>query len=231
MSVTDEARTTTGRGRARSSQAPADGGAGLVVSPPKLRRRPLVAVASALAVAVGALVSAYAYTSTSNADEVLAVTSTVHRGEVIDRTDVTAVRVGVDPALRTVGADQLDRVVGQRAATDLPAGGLVTDEAIAAAVVPGRDLSVVGVGLPPALLPGEPLRAGDRVRVVATPGDQGEVTAKEPRTIAATVVGVHGSEDTGQLVVDVQVPFDDAAELAARAATGKVALVLDSRER
>ena len=45
------------------------------------------------------------------------------------------------------------------------------------------------------------------------------------------VVGVHGGDDTGQMVVDVQVPFDDAAELAARAATGRVALVLDSRER
>ena len=85
--------------------------------------------------------------------------------------------------------------------------------------------------MPPRLLPGEPLQAGDRVRVVATPGDQGEVTSKEPRTIAATVVGVHGGDDTGQMVVDVQVPFDDAAELAARAATGRVALVLDSRER
>ena len=231
MSVTDEARTTTARGRAHSSPPPADGGAGLVVSPPRLRRRPLVAVASALAVVLGALVSAYAYSSTSNAHEVLAVTSTVHRGEVIDRTDVVGVRVGVDPALRPVPASQLDRVVGARAATDLPAGGLVTDEAIAASVVPGEDLSVVGVGLPPRLLPGEPLQAGDRVRVVATPGDQGEVTSKEPRTIAATVVGVHGGDDTGQLVVDVQVPFDDAAELAARAATGRVALVLDSRER
>lgn len=231
MSVTDEARTTTARGRARSSPPLADGGAGLVVAPPRLRRRPLVAVASALTVCVGALVSAYAYTSTSTAREVLAVTSTVHRGEVIDRTDVTAVRVGVDPALRPVSAGQLDRVVGQRAATDLPAGGLVTDEAIAVTVVPGRDLSVVGVGLPPTLLPGEPLQAGDRVRVVATPGDQGEVTSKEPRTIAATVVGVHAGDDTGRTVVDVQVPFDQAAELAARAATGRVALVLDSRER
>jgi hypothetical protein len=90
---------------------------------------------------------------------------------------------------------------------------------------------VVGVALPASLLPGEPLRAGDQVRVVATPGQQGEVTDGKQRAITATVVGVYPDADSGQTVVSVQVPFDEAAELAARSATGKVALVLDSRER
>ena len=81
-------------------------------------------------------------------------------------------------------------------------------------------------------MPGEPLLAGDRVRIVATPGDQGELGDAPPITIAATVVGLHpGNDENGQNVVSVLVPEDDAAELAARAATGKVALVLDSRER
>jgi hypothetical protein len=87
-----------------------------------------------------------------------------------------------------VPADQLDRVVGKRAAADLAAGGLITEEALAATAVPGRGMSVVGLGLAPALLPGEPLQAGDRVRVVATPGDQGDVTSGGQRTIPATVV-------------------------------------------
>jgi len=69
------------------------------------------------------------------------------------------------------------------------------------------------------------------VRVVATPGQQGEVTDEEQRSITATVVGVYPADDSGQTVVSVQVPYDRAAELAARAATGKVAVVLDSRER
>jgi flagellar hook assembly protein FlgD len=67
--------------------------------------------------------------------------------------------------------------------------------------------------------------------VVATPGQSGEVTAGEQVTIAATVVGVRVNNENGQNVVSVQVPEQDAAELAARAATGNVALVLDSRER
>jgi hypothetical protein len=46
----------------------------------------------------------------------------------------------------------------------------------------GSGMSVVGVAVPAALLPGEPLRAGDQVRVVATPGQQGEVTEEEQRS-------------------------------------------------
>ena len=90
---------------------------------------------------------------------------------------------------------------------------------------------MVGVGLPAAQMPGEPLLAGDRVRIVATPGDQGEIGDSPPTTIAATVVGVRVNDGNGQNVVSVLVPEGDAAELAARAATGRVALVLDSRER
>ena len=70
-----------------------------------------------------------------------------------------------------------------------------------------------------------------RVRVVATPGAGGEVVDGPPVTIPATVVGQHPDPDTGATVVSVQVPESRAAELAARAATGNVAIVLDSRER
>ena len=73
---------------------------------------------------------------------------------------------------------------------------------------------------------------GDRVRVVATPGEQGEVdraasSGRSPRRWWACT----RTPSSGQTVVSVQVPFGQAAELAARSATGKVALVLDSRER
>jgi len=115
---------------------------------------------------------------------------------------------------------------------DLAAGGLVTQEDIASALVPAKGMSVVGVSLPPALMPATQLQSGDQVRIVATPGAQGDVAAGTiSKSIEATVVAVRGAGDTGQIVVDVSVPYDQAAELAARAATGKVALVLDSRER
>ena len=61
--------------------------------------------------------------------------------------DLVAVRIGVDPALSPIPATQLDGVVGQRAAMDLPAGGLVTRDSIASTVVPAQDMSVVGVAV------------------------------------------------------------------------------------
>jgi hypothetical protein len=234
MSVTQQARNGRRPGTAAGSWSavPAEDTTGVVLgSPPKLRRRPVVAAASVVAVCGGGLLSAYAYTSTANTHAVLAVTATVHRGDVIMAGEVATVRIGVDPALHPVAADRLGRVVGQRAATDLPAGSLVTEESVTATLIPPRDMSVVGVGLPSALLPGEPLQAGDRVRVVATPGQQGEVAAGKQRTLAATVVSVHPDPDNAQTVVSLQVPHALAAEVAARASTGKVALVLDSRER
>ncbi len=52
-----------------------------------------------------------------------------------------------------------------------------------------------------------------------------------PAFSEATVAGVHDSEESGQVIVDLLVPHADAALLAARAATGNVSLVLDSRDR
>jgi len=141
-------------------------------------------------------------------------------------------RIGVDPALKPLLASAADSVVGKRAAMDLAAGGLVTAEDVTSAVVPAKGMSLVGVSLPPALMPAAQLQSGDQVRIVATPGAQGDLTTgTAPTSIGATVVGVRGAGDNGQIVVDVSVPYDQAAELAARAATGKIALVLDSRER
>ena len=174
---------------------------------------------------------AWAWSAASSTQPVVAARTAIERGAVIQAGDLVAVQVGVDPALSPVPAGQTSSVVGQRAATDIAAGTLVTLEQLTQEVLPPAGSSIVGVGVTDALLPGEPLVTGDRVRVVATPGNQGEVIDAEPVTTVATVVGVHTDEVDGVTVVSVQVPSDEAAVLAARAATGNVAIVLDSRER
>ena len=199
-------------------------------APPKLRRRPVALVLSVATVVLGSLLALWVWSAAVTTTEVLAVRSLVHRGEVIDRDDLMVVRMGLDPAVRTVPAGQADAVAGQRAALDLAPGGLIAPDDLAATVLPGRGMSVVGIGLAPGMLPAEPLASGDAVRVVQTPGQQGEITGA-PVTVRATVVGVHPQESGDETIVDVLVPADAAADLAARAATGRVALVLDSRER
>lgn len=195
------------------------------------RRRPWVFALCAALVAAGALGTAFAYTSVNDTQEVLAVSRDIKRGETIEASDLAVVRVSVDPALTPVAASQKADLEGSRAAVDLWAGTLLTDRAVTDNLVPGQGESLVGISLTPAQMPSEPLYAGDTVRIVTTPGDQGEITDEPPVTIQATVVGVSRIEETGETVVDVSLPEQRSADLAARAATGRVALVLDARER
>ncbi len=209
--------------------APGVGGAHTPARPPKIRRRPLMLVGTIAAVVVGGLGTAWVFTASAASSEVVAVRAAVERGEVIDRTDLVVVKVGLDPSLDIVPASRIDQVVGQRAATDLAPGGLLASGSVTDEVLPKAGETLVGVGLAPTMLPAEPLLAGDHVRIVETPGLQGEVVTA-PVVMAAVVSRVTILE-TGDTLVDVLVPTERAAELAARAATGRVALVLESRER
>ena len=140
-------------------------------------------------------------------------------------------RVSLDPSVASVPASQASAVVGKRAALDIAAGGLLTPAVIADETVPAKGQTVVGLALGNGMLPAIPLRTGDDVRVVQTPGAQGQVGDVSPVTVPATVVAVKRSEDGQYTLVDLLVSADAAPDLAARAATGKVAVVLDSRER
>ena len=198
--------------------------------PGKLRRRPLMALLWAALVLFGAVLGVLVWMGSRNAAEVVAVRATVDRGALIIAEDLMVVRVAVDPAVRTVPAAQLNGMVGQRAAGDLAAGTLLSPAQVQPDVIPRTGESVVGIALGVGQLPAEPLRPGDRVRLVQTPADQAEVPAVQV-TVDAVVQSVANSADGQRVVVDVVVPSGKAAEVAARAATGRVALVLDSRER
>jgi len=205
-----------------------------VPAPPRLRRRGGVFAAMAAVVCLGALGNVWLHQATTSASAVVAARSTITRGQMINRADLVTVQIGVDPALRPVPASQLETLVGKRAALDVAAGSLLTGDDVTDKVIPARGESVVGVAVPVTLMPGTPLVAGDQIRVVATPGAQGEATPGAPRSIAASVVSTATSTDNGQgslTIITVAVPDSDAAGLAAMAATGKIAIVLDSRER
>ncbi|HQA14982.1 MAG TPA: SAF domain-containing protein [Ornithinibacter sp.] len=197
--------------------------------PPKLRRRPVLIAASVAAICLGALASMWAYQSTSDAQSVLAVRQTIERGDVITADDLMTVNISVDPALKPLSADQASSVVGKHAALDMSAGGVVTQDQVTEQALPAKGSSVVGIALTPGMLPANQIRVGDKVRVVVTPGQQGEMPTGQPDSIEAVVVGVAKDETTGNAIVNVQVPNNEGPMLAARAATGKVAIVLDSR--
>lgn len=203
-----------------------------VAAPPKLRRRPLLALAGLGLVVMGALLAVWVYLSNTDSVSAVAVRDTVMRGETITAADLMSVQVTPDPALQVVPGAALESFVGHRAARDLSAGTLLTREAITEQVVPGQGQSVVGLALTAELMPGEPLQVGDRVRVVATPGQAGDpATFESADTLfPAEVVDVATSVESAQTVVSVLVPEGDAAQIAQWASAGRAALVLDSRE-
>lgn len=202
-----------------------------VATPPKLRRRPVLIAASVAAICLGALLGMMAYSSASSAKEVIALRTTVHRGDVIQRNDLMTVRVSADSGVTPVSGSDISQVVGKRAAYDMAAGGLLTSSAVTNTLVPAVGQSVVGIGVTPGQLPAIALQPGDSIRVITTPGDQGSsAAAASPASTTATVVDVQAGGSNGQQVVDVAVPDSQAAGLAAQASTGKVAIVLDSRE-
>jgi hypothetical protein len=204
------------------------GPAASITPPPKLRRRPaLIALGIAL-IALGGLAAGWLTTAVGNTHSVLVMRTTVDRGGVVGAGDVTVARINGDPTLKTVPAGRRDEVIGKRAAVDLAAGSLLTPGSVTDQTVPATGQSLVGVNLSPAQLPARLLRPGDPVRIVSTPRTQDDPPTAEPNSITGTVVGTRFLSDTGRTVVDVSVPSNEAADLAARVATGRVALVLDS---
>ena len=80
-------------------------------------------------------------------------------------------------------------------------------------------------------IPAERLQVGDAVRVVSTPGQQGDFQGAELRVFDGAVISVAPVDASGNVALVVEVAALQAPELAARSASGKLAIVLDSRER
>ena len=224
----------TGRGAAERGQARP---AGRVPAPPRPRRRWGVFAAMLALVAVGAVGNVWLHAATTDARSVVVARVTIERGSVIGRSELSTVEVGAGSGLSVVPASQLESLVGQRAALDVAAGSLLTPASVTTGNVPGAGFSLVGVAATPATMPGAVLVAGDRVRVVSTPGQDAITPTNDsgPVAVAAVVVSVQAADPTGgqaaQSIITVQVPSTDAPRLAAMAATGNIAVVLDSRDR
>lgn len=205
---------------------------GLVPPAGKLRRRPLMIVVSIALVVLGGVAGLVVWLVSTTATEVVAVRSSVDRGELIAAEDLMVVRISVDPSLQVVPGARLGDLVGKRAAADLSAGSLVGPAEVTDEAIPPTGRSIVGLALTMGQLPAEPLRPGDLVRVVLTPTAAVGETQATPVVVDAVVHSVSPLAADGQtVVVDVEVPSARAPEVAARAGTGRASVVLDARER
>ncbi len=214
---------TTNNGKGQAARAAAV----TVAKPPggPVRRRwGRIAVGLAAAV-LGAWIFAALYLSAGDRHEVVALSQTVDRLDVIERSDLRVVRISSDTDVSTVDAARIDEIVGRVAETDLVAGSLLSSDHL---VPDGRQLldsdeAVVGVLLGPGDSPTRVMRRGTPVLVVVRPaaGSQGETEQVE-----GWVYDTSGEAlNTRERPIELAVPRDSAAAISAAAADRRVTVV------
>ncbi len=200
-----------------------------LVSMPQTRRRPALLALGACLMAVGVLTGALLLNNAGNRRSVLAVARPVPFGSAITAADLSRAQLSLDPSVASVPWSELDQVVGRLAATDLEPGSLLTREQLTDASPPGPGQVLVPLAVPASRMPAISLQPGDKLLVVNTPAAGADPPTLPPTTIAATVVRLGETDLNGVTVLDVTVATSDGPALAARSATGRIALILEPR--
>ena len=195
----------------------------------KKRRLPELA-GGLLLVAVCALGALWWQASSTERQPVLALRDAVERGQVIQLEDLQVVSIDTDQPIAVLADTQSGLIVGRVARTDLAAGSLVTSDQFSTSSTLGVNEGVVGMALEAGQFPSLSLSPGDMVSVVLTPSP-GDPRAFDENVEAnvlverATVVEVAQVGVQGGLFISVQVGENDAARVAAAAATNRVRLI------
>lgn len=223
-------RTTTAAGPVGSAHGTHPGG----IAPVRGRRRPWLIGLGALLAALGALTVVWLVGAAGQRQEVLAVRSDVAYGEALTADDITVARVSVDPGVAVLSATERDAVVGLVATTRLTPGMLLIAGMLERVGEPGPGRVLVPIALPSERMPAGGLRAGDRILAVdsepASAGDDLGGAGGALAPISATVVRVGAADINGITVVDVTTASPAGPRLAASAANGRVALVVEPSE-
>lgn len=215
---------TTQTAAALNGHPSPDSRAPLVVT--RGRRRPGLLLAGVALALVGALLGVWLVASAGDRTSVVVVARDVPQGATLTAEDLRVVDVSLDRAVGAFGADEVAGLVGQVAAGRLVAGSLLAPRQVGAAGPPGPGEVVVPLPLVPTRVPAGGLVGGERLLVVDTPSEQADPPSGEAATFEVTVVRVGAPDLNGVVVVDVLAASDDGPALAARAATGRFALVI-----
>jgi hypothetical protein len=217
------APTQPSNGEAPSTHVPK------VLPQPRQRRRSSL-VLGILVVAGGAVLAFHTANRMSDRESVLVMTGDVALGQPLTAQNVSTTMVGGDQAVATVRGQDLQRVIGMRAAADLMRGMLVQPRMVTDQVTPLSDQQLIPIAVKPSRLPARGLRPGDHLLVVPIPQGQAVSDAKaQSGGIEALVDQAKGPDNDGLMVVDVLVHNSDGPKLAALAADGDIALALNPR--
>jgi hypothetical protein len=227
-SAADDATVVADRGRSEP--------AGRLPEPPRIagRRNPRWIALGVVALCLGGLLSYMIYAQVAAQSAVVAMAKTVHRGAVIQATDLTTTSVSGTTKVSTVPADQLQGLVGKRAGYDLVEGSLVPAAALDAPALPAPGRAVVGLKLNQGRAPVGLLPASAVVRLVPVPsgeqpaaGQSGPSAAPLP-TYFGTVVDVTDGADGSSILINVDVAAADAPVIAQLAAQDRIVVLRDA---
>ncbi|TXS61401.1 flagellar biosynthesis protein FlgA [Streptomyces sp. me109] len=230
MSKTQEATAVTKRG------LPQPAGVAGPVSPPRVsarRRRPGVIALSLGLIAAGGVGVAVLLLQVGHRTEVVTVVRDVQVGQVLTEQDLGKASISLDPAVHAVTADDLDQVVGKRAAVELRPGSLLAPSQVTKDSLVKAGEQLVPIGLKPEQIPATALVPGQKVQLVHVPA-QGEPETDKPagsapKTLPGRVVKASSAAPgTGVVVVDVATSADDGPTAAAWVSAGTLRLVLSA---
>lgn len=230
MSIDAEPRTGPARVTGRRADAPAPPAAPELPPLPG-RRNPRWIALGVLALCLGALLSAVLYARLAAETTVVTAARTVYRGEVLERDDLTTLRLRGGTVPGAVAAGDLEPLVGRRAVFDLPAGTVVTGPAVAESALPAEGRAVVGVRLATGRAPEALLFPGSPVRLVALPPASDDAAGEDGlagKTYPARVVDSAPGADGVSLVLDVDVARAQAPTVATLAAQDRLVVVRDA---
>jgi hypothetical protein len=199
---------------------------------PGRSKRPLMLALMVLLMVVSALAVWFFVQKSTERVAVVGVAHDVAWGQEIQASDLVTVEMVPDPALKPVSWDQRSTLVGQLAATDLQTGMLLTAGSVTDVQVPPPGKALVGVLVKSGQVPVTPLSPQDQVLLVladqqAVPSVASAAAAAAP--VEAEVYTVGATDANGTRTVDVLVPQASAAQTAAAAAAGRLAIVLVPR--
>ena len=195
------------------------------------RRNPKWIALGIFAICVGGLLSYLIYARVATETTVVALTSTVYRGQTVAASDLTTVTLSGDPGVPTVPADQRDQLVGQRAVYDLIDGSILAPGAIAPVKLPQDRRALVGIRVTAGRAPSNHLWPGSAVRLIAVPppnAEAGFTDAYSGKTFTARVVDQQPGPDAASTLVNVDVGSDQAPVVALLAAQDRLSLVRDA---
>ncbi|MGW1067492.1 SAF domain-containing protein [Streptomyces aureus] len=163
--------------------------------------------------------------------EVVTVVRDVQVGQVLTEQDLGKASISLDPAVKAVTSDDLDQVVGKRAAVELRPGSLLSPSQVTRDSLVRAGEQLVPIGLKPEQIPATALVPGQKVQLVHVPAQGESETDKladsAPKTLPGRVVKASdAAPGTGAVVVDVATSATDGPTVAAWVSAGTLRLVL-----